>query len=76
MLHNSYNKLQNSYILKQLDKKRPLSINAFSNEKTLDYLVDNQAFVGFIPLSIFAFFNKKKLPFAEKNQVNKLSISN
>jgi hypothetical protein len=30
------------------------------NAKTLDYLVDNQAFVGFIPLSIFAFLAKSR----------------
>jgi hypothetical protein len=31
----------------------PLSINAFFNDKTLDYRVDNQAFVIFRDSSVF-----------------------
>jgi hypothetical protein len=34
-------------ILGFLEKGRPLSINAFFNDKTLDYQTDNQAFVVF-----------------------------
>ena len=40
-LHNYGEELQYSY---------PLSISPFLNAKTLDYLVDNQAFVNFIRL--------------------------
>ena len=32
-----------------MSKKHTLSIFAFLNEKTLDYLFDNQAFMGFVP---------------------------
>jgi hypothetical protein len=39
-----------------MPKRRPLSINAFFNAKTLDYRVDNQAFVIFIPPQYETFF--------------------
>jgi hypothetical protein len=38
-----------THFRKQRERRGPLSINAFFNEKTLDYLFDNQAFVGFVP---------------------------
>jgi hypothetical protein len=42
-----------THFVKQRGFKRPLSIKALFNEKMLDYDVDNQAFVYFIPPQYF-----------------------
>jgi hypothetical protein len=60
VLHNYGEELQYSHI------DDPLSINAFFNTKTLDYRVDNQAFVGFVPPQYFplkqSYFRKNQCP--------------
>ena len=43
---------KNAWLSRWQSQKGPLSINAFFNEKTLDYLIDNQAFAILRPLSI------------------------
>ena len=46
-------------------KKAPLSIHLFFKQKTLDYQIDNQAFLGCIPLSI-----KTKLTYISLYKIN------
>jgi hypothetical protein len=50
----------------------PLSILPLFNAKTLDYLFDNQAFVGFIPPQYFGFSDKISA-FLKNSSVSKQS---
>jgi hypothetical protein len=62
----------------------PLSIFALFNRQTLDYWVDNQAFVGFLTPSVFCikkaasggkplFLVKGLIPFKQQHNQNRLS---